>query len=89
MNGVSIEWKHEGFADIECSDAVRSVCMDAANSIKTRADGGISGESSGYKVSSHIGNAYGSRRVIVNVSTSDHASAVAEAENKALSKAVM
>lgn len=89
MNNIKIEWNHEGFADIECCEAVRSLCMSAANGIKQRADSGINGESSGHKVSSHIGTAFGSRRIIVNVSTTDHASRVAEAENKSLSKAVM
>ena len=89
MNRVRIEWNHEGFADIECSDGARALCLNAAEAIKQRADSGIEGQSSGYKVSSHIGTAFGSRRAIVNVSTSDKASAAAESEHKALSKAVM
>ena len=60
---------------------------DAAERIRAKATANIAGESEGFSARVWQGN-YGGGRVIGSVSTTDYESQRAEAEDKALSKAV-
>ena len=84
---VKLEFKSEGFRQILTGSGVQGVVQSAAERIQASANAGISGESEGF--SSHVwqGN-YGGGRWIGSVSTTDLESQRAEAEDKALSKAV-
>ena len=83
-----IEFQSEGFRQIltsqGCHDAVQSV----ADGIKDRADGNNARGGEGFRSNVEIGN-YGGGRWIGFVSTTDRASMIAEAEDKALTRAIL
>lgn len=86
---ADIKWNSAGFRAILCSEGARQVCEQAGAEIQARANAGITSSNSvGFKMHSEYVNAYGSRRNMTFVYTTDHASMVAEAEDKVLSKAV-
>ena len=87
MNQLRLEFNSDGFKEILCSDGVHGLVDSTTEKIKTKADAGIQGASEGFQASSFLGN-YGGGRWIGVVSTTDYESMVAEAEGKALSKAV-
>lgn len=84
----------EGFEAILCSDGVRAACEDAGETIMARANDNLNDPNSkGFIMSSRIGTAgqdakFGTQRNVTFVYTTDHASMVAEARDKVLSKAV-
>ena len=84
---IKLEFKSEGFRAILCGVGVQSAVSNAAEQISARASANIAGESEGFSAHVWQGN-YGGGRVIGSVSTTDQESRRAEAEDKALSKAV-
>lgn len=85
---VKIEFNSDGFRQILMSDGVRSLVQDVVTDIQTRANANVSEASSGYSGTVWAGG-YGGGRWVGSVTTTDKASIIAEAEDKALTKAVM
>ena len=86
---VEIEFFSEGFAEILVSAGVMSAVQSATNDIRDRANANNTRGGSGFYSGTRIGRAYGSDRALGFVYTSDKKSAIAEAEDKALSGAVI
>lgn len=88
-NGTKIvEWVHKGFEDILCASGTMAAVQSATNSIKERANANNHRGGSGFNSGTRIGRAFGSQRSLGFVYTTDRQSAIAESEDKALSKAV-
>lgn len=84
---IDIKFKSEGFREILNSGGVQGAVAAAAANIQARANANLHEDSEGF--SSHVWQGgYGGGRWIGSVNTTDHASMVAEAEDKALSRAV-
>lgn len=89
INGLSrIEFSSDGFREILLSSGVKDLVSSQAEVIKNRANGNLTEESDAFEADTFRGN-YGGGRWIGVVSTTDYASQKAEAEDKALSKAVI
>ena len=86
---LEIEFFSEGFAQILTSAGVMSAVQSATSQIKERANANNTRGGSGFYSGTRIGRAYGSNRALGFVYTSDKQSAIAEAEDKALSGAVI
>lgn len=84
---IKLKFNSDGFKEILTGSGVQSVVQSAAENIQSKANANISGESEGFAASVWQGN-YGGGRWIGSVSTTDAESQRAEAEDKALSKAV-
>ena len=84
---IRIEFNSDGFKQILKSDGVKSMVQEHTDTIRDRANGNIDGESEGFS-SDVIYGGYGGGRWVGFVSTTDAASQRAEAEDKALSRAV-
>ena len=83
---MKIEFKSKGFRAI-LNGGVQGAVAAAASDIQARANANLHEDSEGF--SSHVWQGgYGGGRWIGSVNTTDHASMVAEAEDKALSRAV-
>ena len=88
INGITkLEFNSDGFKQILEGEGVKNLVESSANKIKSEADGNVSGDSTGFKVNTHIGG-YGGGRYISHVNSTDLESAKAESEGKALTKAV-
>lgn len=85
---MKLEFVPEGFEAILCSEGARAACEEAGGAIQARANANLNADSEGYAMSSRTVTAYGSLRSMTFVYTTDKASIIAEAEDKALSKAV-
>ena len=85
---ITITWIHEGFEQILCSPGTMSEVKSATEKIKARANANNRRGGNGFNSGTRLGKAYGSQRALGFVYTTDHKSKVAEAEDKALSKAV-
>ena len=85
---VEIEFFSEGFEQILTSSGTMSAVQSAAAQICERANANNTHGGSGFYSGTRIGRAYGSQRALGFVYTSDKKSAIAEAEDKALSEAV-
>ncbi len=85
---AKIEFISDGFRQILLSDGVRDLVQQTADEIKDRADANISEASEGFSSKVWQGG-YGGGRWVGSVTTTDATSMAAEAEDKALSKAVM
>lgn len=85
-----LTFNSKGFEDILCSAGVKKVCEDAGSEIQANANASLGeySDSAGFAMSSRTVTAYGSRRNMTFVYTTDGNSMRAEAEYKALSKAV-
>ena len=84
-----LEFIPEGFEKILCSSEVQALCEEAGGNIQERANSALNDkDSKGFAMSSRIVTAYKSQRNMTFVYTTDHASVVAEARDKVLSKAV-
>ena len=89
MNGVKIEkieFVSAGFKEILNSPGVESMIRQQTDAVCGRANANLHTESEGFLSKVFTGGGQG--RVVGVVYTSDHASMVAEAEEKALSRAV-
>lgn len=84
-----LEFIPKGFEKILCSDEARALCEEAGGNIQQRANSAMNEkDSKGFAMSSRIVDVYKSRRNMTFVYTTDHASIMAEARDKVLSKAV-
>ncbi len=84
---MKIEFKSEGFRAILNGGGVQGAVAAATENIQAKANANLHEESEGF--SSHVWQGgYGGGRWVGSVSTTDHASMVAETEDKALSRAV-
>ena len=89
LNGAKIrkiEFVSTGFKEILNSSGVESEIRRQTEMVCERANANLEAESEGFKSEVFTGDGQG--RVVGVVYTTDHASRVAEAEDKALSRAV-
>jgi hypothetical protein len=88
---IRLQFISEGFKEILTGAGVQSAVSKATQAIQARANANAAGEldedSDGYSARTWLGG-YGGGRWVGSVSTTDHSTMVAEAENKALSRAV-
>lgn len=84
---IKLKFNSDGFKQILTGSGVQSVVQSATENIQGKANANINGTSEGFSASVWQGN-YGGGRWIGSVSTTDAESQRAEAEDKALSKAV-
>ena len=88
---IRLQFISEGFKEILTGAGVQSAVSEATQAIQARANANAAGEldedSDGYSARTWLGG-YGGGRWVGSVSTTDHSTMVAEAENKVLSRAV-
>ena len=84
----TIEWNHEGFEAILCSEGTRTVVQQHAERICNAANANNTRGGAGFRSATRLGRAYGSQRALGFVYTTDEKSRIAESEDKALSRAV-
>lgn len=87
MTQTRIEFNSAGFREILLSDGVKNLVTETANSIRDRANANNSRGGEGFEAHEIVGG-YGGGRWVGFVSTTDRESMIAEAEDKALSRAV-
>ena len=87
MTQTRIEFNSAGFREILLSDGVKNLVTETANSIRDRANANNSRGGEGFEAHESVGG-YGGGRWVGFVSTTDRESMIAEAEDKALSRAV-
>ena len=88
MNEIRITFNSDGFRKILNSAGVRAEVTKAAEMIQAKANANLHSEhSKGFAVKTWRGG-YGGGRWIASVMTTDHATMVAQSEDKALSRAV-
>ena len=87
-NKITIEWVHEGFEAILCDAGTQAKVAEVTNTICSRANANNSRGGTGFDSGTKLGRAFGSQRALGFVYTTDRNSRIAEAEDKALSKAV-
>lgn len=85
---IEIEFFSEGFAQILTSGGVMGAVQSATENIRSRANANNTHGGTGFHSGTRIGQAYGSPRALGFVYTTDKKSKIAEAEDKALSRAV-
>jgi hypothetical protein len=83
-----LEWNHDGFQSILCSPEIVSQVETITEGIKARANANNTRGGTGFESATRVGKSYKSQRAIGFVFTTDYQSKVAEAEDKALSRAV-
>lgn len=88
---IRLEFNSDGFREILTGTGVQSVVSEATQKIQAQANANAAGEldenSEGFSAKTWLGG-FGGGRWVGSVSTTDHSTMVAEAENKALSRAV-
>lgn len=82
-----IEFISAGFRGILLSDGCRELIQQTTDEIRDRADANNDRGGEGFSSTVQVGN-YGGGRWIGYVGTTDQASAIAEAEDKALTRAL-
>lgn len=85
---IEIEFFSEGFEEILTSGGTMSAVKTAADRIRAKANANNHRGGRGFLSGTKTGQAYGSQRALGFVYTSDMQSRIAEAADKALSKAV-
>lgn len=85
---VDIEFFSEGFEKILTSSGTMSAVKGAADRIRAKANANNKHGGKGFYAGARTGKAYGSQRALGFVYSTDIQSRIAEAEDKALSKAV-
>ena len=89
MKKIKIAFISKGFEEILCSEGAQQVCKDQGLKIQERANSALtSEESQGFKTDGRIVKAYGSKRWMQFVYTTDSATMQAEQFDNVLSKAV-
>lgn len=89
MAEVKIEFDSDGFKQILNSEGTRALLEGKAEEICARANANVSNiDTAGYKVTTLHATKYKDGRWLSHVQAADYAAAVAEAENKSLTKAV-
>lgn len=88
---IRLEFNSDGFREILTGAGVHGLVDEATQKIQSQANANAAGEldddSDGFSAKTWIGG-FGGGRWVGSVSTTDHSTMVAEAENKALSRAV-
>ena len=84
---IKIKFVSKGFKEIVCGDGVQSAVRDATETIQGKANANNSRGGKGFSANVWMGS-YGGGRWIGSVTTTDRKSMVAEAEDKALSRAL-
>lgn len=88
---IRIEFNSEGFREILTGAGVQNAVSEATQKIQAQANANAAGDlaegSDGFSAKTWLGG-FGGGRWVGSVSTTDHSTMVAEAENKALSRAV-
>lgn len=88
---ISLRFNSDGFREILTGAGVQSAVSEATQKIQAQANANAAGEldenSEGFSAKMWLGG-FGGGRWVGSVSTTDHSTMVAEAENKALSRAV-
>ncbi len=84
---VRIKFNSDGFKAILCGDGVHGLVSDAAQRIQAEANGNNTRGGDGFSCNTYMGG-FGGGRWIASVTTTDRESKIAEAEDKALSRAV-
>ena len=88
---IRLEFLSEGFKEILTGAGVQNLVSEATQKIQEQANANAAGEldedSEGFSAKTWLGG-FGGGRWVGSVSTTDHSTMVAEAENKALSRAV-
>lgn len=87
MAEVDIQFISAGFKAILESEGTKNLVEQEAQSLAERANGNNDRGGSGFVASTKLGN-YGGGRWVAFVSTTDKASMIAEAEDKALTRAI-
>jgi len=82
-----IKFISQGFKEILCSDGVKNLVTEQASIIQDRANANNSRGGKGFDAHVWMGG-YGGGRWVGSVTTTDRKSKIAEAEDKALSRAV-
>jgi hypothetical protein len=85
---MKIQFISAGFKEILCSGGVQEAVTNAARTIQGTANANNTRGGEGFSCKTWMGN-YGGGRWVASVSTTDRKSRIAEAEDKALSRAVM
>lgn len=85
---ITIEWNHDGFEEILCSEGVQAKVREQAERIRDAANANNTRGGEGFECATRLGKAYGSQRALGFVYTTDEKSRIAESEDKALSRAV-
>lgn len=85
---MQIEWVHEGFEKILCAPGTMQQVQAVTDKIKARANANNTRGGNGFESGTRLGKAFGSQRAMGFVYTTDRKSKIAEAEDKALSRAV-
>ena len=89
MAEIKLEFISEGFKQILNSDGMRSLVESTADDICAKANANVGGfETAGYKVTTMHATKWKDGRWISHVQAADYAAAEAEAEYKALTRAV-
>ena len=88
---IRLEFNSDGFKEILTGAGVQNLVSEATQKIQAQANANAAGEldeeSEGFSAKTWLGG-FGGGRWVGSVSTTDHSKMVAEAENKALSRAV-
>lgn len=84
---MKIKFNSAGFKEILCSGGVQNAVRDATENILAKANANNSRGGEGFRSDVWMG-AFGGGRWVGSVSTTDRKSRVAEAEDKALSRAL-
>ena len=88
---IRIKFNSDGFREILTGAGVQSAVSEATQKIQAQANANAAGElgeeSEGFSAKTWLGG-FGGGRWVGSVSTTDHSTMVAVAENKALSRAV-
>ena len=85
---MEIEFFSEGFEEILTSGGTMGAVQSATERIRSRANANNKRGGLGFTSGTRTGRAYGSQRALGFVYTTDIQSRIAEAEDKALSRAV-
>ena len=85
---TTIEWNHEGFEEILCCEGTMNLVQQQTERICDNANANNNHGGKGFDSATRMGRAYGSRRALGFVYSTDDKSAIAESEDKALSRAV-
>lgn len=88
---IRLEFLSDGFKEILTGAGVQNLVSEATQKIQAQANANAAGEldedSEGFSAKTWLGG-FGGGRWVGSVSTTDHSTMVAEAENKVLSRAV-
>lgn len=85
---IEIEWNHAGFEQILCASGTMTAVQSATDKIRANANANNRRGGHGFRSGVRLGKAFGSQRALGFVYSSDRQSAIAESEDKALSRAV-